>query len=491
MNIKEAAIQIENAVRVYFAKDAFGNYRLAPEKQRPIFLVGAPGIGKTAIMEQLADKLSIGLISYSMTHHTRQSALGLPFITKKNYGSDEYSVSEYTMSEIIASVYEYMEHTGVEEGILFLDEINCVSETLTPAMLQFLQYKVFGTHKLPRGWVVVTAGNPPEYNRSVREFDIATLDRLKRIDVEPDYSVWREYALVRGVHPSVLFYLDNKSDDFYRIETSAGSKSYVTARGWEDLSQMLVLYEEQNIPVTLELTSQYLQNKRIAADFTDSYSLYAKFNDLFAPSAILKGNYNEEAVKLASECSAEERFSITGGLLSAVISDISSKMTAYTAAAEAMKEIRENEIPTDGASEALKELALKKKSALRAKSQLGAVSFENEKEEQAVISVLEQIAENAQEKDLKTAVSRLGEKTKTEMSDASEKLKNALIFTEKAFGGGREMTLFTSGVSENRSASKFLRVYGCDEFFKYAFMNRESQDEIEKQLSALTLDLPD
>lgn len=104
--------------------------------------MGPPGIGKTAIMEQIAQELGVGLVSYSMTHHTRQSALGLPFIVKKNYGGKEYDVSEYTMSEIISSVYDLMEDSGVKEGILFLDEINCVSETLAPAMLQFLQYKI-------------------------------------------------------------------------------------------------------------------------------------------------------------------------------------------------------------------------------------------------------------------------------------------------------------------------------------------------------------
>ena len=51
------------------------------------------------------------------------------------------------MSEIIASVYDMMERIGLKEGILFLDEINCVSETLAPAMLQFLQYKIFGRHR--------------------------------------------------------------------------------------------------------------------------------------------------------------------------------------------------------------------------------------------------------------------------------------------------------------------------------------------------------
>ena len=147
MNIKQAKEYIKNSVSLYLKKDEFGEYRVPVVRQRPIFLLGAPGIGKTAIMEQIAQELGIALVAYSMTHHTRQSALGLPYIEKKTYGGKEYSVSEYTMSEIIASIYDTMEESGMKEGILFLDEINCVSETLAPSMLQFLQYKVFGARR--------------------------------------------------------------------------------------------------------------------------------------------------------------------------------------------------------------------------------------------------------------------------------------------------------------------------------------------------------
>lgn len=234
MNIKEAKEQIKNAMTAYFTKDEMGNYMIPIEKQRPVFLMGPPGVGKTAVMEQVAAEMGVGLLSYSMTHHTRQSALGLPFIVHKNYGGEEFDVSEYTMSEIISSVYELMEETGVREGILFLDEINCVSETLAPIMLQFLQYKIFGRHRVPEGWIVVTAGNPPEYNNSVREFDIVTWDRLKRIDVEPDFAAWKEYAYKAGVHASVLTYLEIRKGDFYSVESTVDGKSFITARGWED-----------------------------------------------------------------------------------------------------------------------------------------------------------------------------------------------------------------------------------------------------------------
>lgn len=85
MNIAQAKQQIKSAMTAYFSKDEFGGYRIPIEKQRPVFMIGPPGIGKTAIMEQIAAELGLGLVSYSMTHHTRQSALGLPYITEKEY----------------------------------------------------------------------------------------------------------------------------------------------------------------------------------------------------------------------------------------------------------------------------------------------------------------------------------------------------------------------------------------------------------------------
>ena len=257
MNINEAKQQIKNAVIAYSTKDEYGHTIIPLTKQRPIFLVGAPGIGKTAIIEQIAEEL----VSYSMTHHTRQSALGLPFIVDKTYDHEEYKVTEYTMSEIIASIYDTMEATHKDQGILFLDEINCISETLAPSMLQFLQYKTFGRHKVPDGWVIVTAGNPPEFNNSVKEFDIAMSDRLKKIEVEANYETWKAFAINTHVHPVVTSYLDIKPNYFYSISTTLDGKSFVTARGWDDLSQMISLYEMNHIDVDYNLMSQYIQDE--------------------------------------------------------------------------------------------------------------------------------------------------------------------------------------------------------------------------------------
>ena len=343
MNIKQAKEQIQNAMKAYFTKDSFGNYLIPIERQRPIFLMGPPGIGKTAIMEQVAAELGVGLVSYSMTHHTRQSALGLPFIEKKVYGGVEYSVSEYTMSEIIASVYDMMERTGLKEGILFLDEINCVSETLAPAMLQFLQYKIFGRHRVPDGWIVVTAGNPPEYNNSVREFDIVTWDRLKRIDVEPDYDVWKEYAYKKGIHAAILTYLDIKKSDFYKIETTVDGKSFVTARGWSDLSDMMKLYEQHGIIIDEKLVAQYLQNKKIAKEFAIYYDLFNKYKSDYQVDKILAGNAPMEIKDRAKIAKFDERLALLGLMLDAITGELK-KVSLYeqalTELLNALKNVR-------------------------------------------------------------------------------------------------------------------------------------------------------
>ena len=100
MNIKRAKQEIKDTIEAYLKKDEFGSYVIGSVRQRPVLLIGPPGVGKTQIMEQISQECGIGLVAYTITHHTRQSAIGLPFIEKKEYGGREYAVTEYTLSLI-------------------------------------------------------------------------------------------------------------------------------------------------------------------------------------------------------------------------------------------------------------------------------------------------------------------------------------------------------------------------------------------------------
>ena len=74
---------------------------------------------------------------------------------------------------------------------------------------------------------------------SERDFDVVTLDRVKYIEVTPDYDIWKNYARKKGIHAAVLSYLDARQENFYKIETTVEGKRFVTARGWEDLSDII------------------------------------------------------------------------------------------------------------------------------------------------------------------------------------------------------------------------------------------------------------
>lgn len=317
MNIKEAKNEVINTIKAYRAKDENGMPLIPFNKQRPVLLMGPPGIGKTQIMEQIAKELSINLVSYTITHHTRQSAIGLPFIVKKDINGKEYSVTEYTMSEIIGAVYDAIKESGISEGILFLDEINCVSETLSPMMLQFLQYKTFGQFALPEGFVVVCAGNPPQYNKSVRDFDIVTLDRIKKIDISEDFGVWKEYGYVNFIHGAILSYLEIKKKNFYSIKQELDGKSFVTARGWEDLSLCLKAYEKLDIKVEEGVIKEYIQDNNIANDFFEYYGLYFKYKDIYRIGDILNGSIPENKHEL-KDAPFDEKLSIIGIIIEAL-----------------------------------------------------------------------------------------------------------------------------------------------------------------------------
>ncbi len=512
MNIKQAKEYIKNSVNLYLKKNEFGEYRVPVVRQRPIFLLGAPGIGKTAIMEQIAQELGVALVSYSMTHHTRQSALGLPFITQKTFGGREYNVSEYTMSEIIASIYDTMEESGIKEGILFLDEINCVSETLAPSMLQFLQYKVFGRHRVPEGWIIVTAGNPPEYNKSVREFDVATMDRLKLLEVEPDLRIWKEYARERRIHPAIINFLDLKKEYFFWMEMTMKGRSYVTARGWEDLSQMLCLYEEDQITVEESLVGQYIRNDRIVKEFTAYYDLFNKYKKDYHINEILEGKAPVQAIARAKEAAFDERLSLLGMLLDRVQADMREVMeqaaflTDLLAPMKAIKAQAAQE-RVEQVIARLDQLAEGRRRLLENLQTANSLSDTDRKKHLKVIRFLEESRKEFYTGDAATGEEAFGflkdkyddsvAKMRRETVSVQGELSALFEFVEKAFSGGmdglassgNEMLILVTELTVDNASAQFIATFGSPEYQRHnrELMLSERSDDIKAQIAQLKL----
>ena len=480
MNIKRAKREIENTIKAYLQKDAYGDYLIPSIRQRPILLIGAPGIGKTQIMEQIARECDIALVAYTITHHTRQSAIGLPFILEKEFDGKKYSVTEYTMSEIIGSVHEQMEKTGCREGILFIDEINCVSETLAPTMLQFLQCKTFGNQQVPEGWIIVAAGNPPEYNKSVREFDVVTLDRVKKIDVEPDFSVWKEFAYTAGVHGAIISYLELKKENFYQMETRVDGKRFATARGWQDLSELLTVYEKLGMEVDQEVILQYIQHEKIAKDFANYLELYYKYQTDYQIKGILQGQVRESVYEKLKFAPFDERLSVIGLLLAALSEKFEEAydVDAYvTALFDTLKSYRKALAEGNAPAELLDSMSheiISKAEADRENGRIDRKAEHLQKELGKTLDIYAKIVKAEGIADINEAFDRVRaefvketEKREQMIAAVSENLECAFDFMERAFGESQEMVVFITELTVNFYGAKFLSENECGRFYKY------------------------
>ena len=480
MNIKQAKEQLKLTVQAYLARDSYGNPEIPTIAQRPILLMGPPGIGKTAIAHQTAQECGIAIVAYTMTHHTRQSAIGLPSIQTGSFAGKEFRITEYTMSEIVASIYRCMEQTGLHSGILFLDEINCVSETLAPAMLQFLQCKTFGNHRIPENWIIVAAGNPPEYNRSVRDFDIVTLDRVRRIDIDADYTVWKEYAYLRRIHSAILAYLDIKRDHFYRIETTVDGKRFVTARGWEDLSLLLSVSEKLDLPVDESVIAQYLQHPAVAKDFANYLNLYRKYKVDYDVAAILQGEIRNTTVQKLLAAPFDERFSAISLLLDALFRSCAAANEADAFVTQLHKVLQGLiQQLNEGTSwqTCLDEVIASRSARLEQQKQTGQLDRAALHQAQNILHTLERyrtVLAEASVSDSDVAANQIRsqfqhqvQERKTAILTASEQLDYAFRFLEQVFGEGQELVIFLTELTMNHHSMKFISENGCEPYHQY------------------------
>lgn len=477
MNIKEAKQEIIYTVRAYLKKDENGEYRIPSVRQRPVLLMGPPGIGKTQIMEQAARECGIALVAYTITHHTRQSAVGLPFIREEEFSGQGYSVTEYTMSEIIASIYRKMRDTGLREGLLFIDEINCVSETLAPTMLQFLQGKTFGNHKIPEGWIIVAAGNPPEYNKSVREFDMVTLDRVRRMDITANLEVWQEYARRRQIHPALLSYLKLRPGNFYRVENDVDGLEFVTARGWEDLSFLLTAYEELEVAVNSQIVYEYLRHQDVAEDVAAYLELYYRYRDDYGISDILNGHVAKEIYQRIFHSDFDERLSVVNLLLEGLLVEIREQQALRALADEwyaFLKNYRSQVEEAEDKKGCYQRLLAQWEQEFRQGERAELYTKEQIGQKKKLLKLLkENIPENiwagAKEafkqakKGFDCHLAALEEKKQR----AHECMEHAFDFMEGASMLGEEMILFVTELTLNEGSVRFLAECPCERYLKY------------------------
>ena len=372
------------------------------------------------------------------------------------------------MSEIIASVYRKIKESGIPEGILFIDEINCVSETLAPTMLQFLQCKTFGNQEIPKGWIIIAAGNPAEYNKSVREFDMVTLDRVRKINVEADFNIWKEYAINSHINRAIINYLELRPNNFYKVEADIDGMQFVTARGWEDLSNLYDTYNEIGIKVDEDIIAEFIQHEDTAKDVAAYFELYEKYKNNYGILDILAGNPGKQAYQNIFDASFDERISVVNLLISGLevsFHKVSLNKMITDIWYDFLKKYKNGLIFADMFEQKKIEFDRSKKAGFLSRDEIKANEYIIEKLSKTHISS-EKDADAAFREAL-TGFECMRQELEKSEDLASEQLENVFLFIEETIGAGQEMVVFVTELTLNSETAMFLSDNPSEKYLKY------------------------
>ena len=192
-------------------------------------LHGRPGVGKTDLVQTLADEIGAQLFDLRLTTIEPQDLRGLPY-----YDHDQKRTVWYRPEDL--------PDDPARPAILFLDELTAAPPSLQPTVYGLLQERRVGRHRLPDSVLIVAAGNSVEDGAVAYEMGSALSDRLVHLIVQASAEDWlRNYAVPAGLHPSVPAFIRTRPD---LLETSEealrrGQMIACTPRSWTRVSQIM------------------------------------------------------------------------------------------------------------------------------------------------------------------------------------------------------------------------------------------------------------
>lgn len=314
-----------------------------------------------------------------------------------------------------------------------------------------------------------------------------------------DTDVWLEYAGEKGIHGAILSYLSLKKENFYMVENTVDGKFFVTARGWEDLSEILKSYEELQVEIGEELIGEFLQKEEIARDFAGYYRLYEKYKSDYQIQEILDGNVISGQLKtccdMGKKASFEERFTVTEMLLEAVTERIS----VFQKIDEKTEKLYENLkllkifLQEKNSVEAMEQFVASRRKALDAKICSELLTAEEAAREEEQIRILEEYFFQLKElhiSDVAEGIEQIGERfgnvcrlRNEKLEETKKMLEQAFSFLEECFGEGQELLLFETGLTGDDRCSIFISQYGCPSYFKHCelLLYSKKENELRKE----------
>ena len=253
--------------------------------QRPLFLWGPPGIGKSELVEGITRDLGGLMIDLRLGQMEPTDIRGIPFYNK-DIGKMDWAEPVELPDEATASQYPVV--------VLFLDELNSAAPSVQSAAYQLILNRRIGKYKLPNNVVMVAAGNRESDKGVTYRMPTPLANRFIHQEMKVDFPSWQEWAVNNNIHKDVVGYLSFAKQDLYDFDAKSASRAFATPRSWTFVSQLLD-EEEDNDTVTNLIAGTV--GEGLAVKFMAHRKVASKMPN---PTDILSGKVKDLNVKEVS-----------------------------------------------------------------------------------------------------------------------------------------------------------------------------------------------
>jgi hypothetical protein len=264
------------------------------EQKVPTFLWGAPGIGKSSIIKQIADEKEMGFIDLRLALMDPTDLKGIPFYDKESHTA-------------LWAPPAFLPREG--EGILFLDELNSAAPSVQASAYQLILDRKVGEYELPSGWAIVAAGNRESDRGVTYRMPSPLANRFVHFEMEVDVADWKYWAYKKEIDERIISYISYKQEHLFTFDVKSDVKSFATPRSWEFVNSIL------KSGITQELILDSISGA-VGRDVAVGFLSFAKvmhrlpnIDDILASGS---GEYSDEVDVL---------YALSTGLVSALLKD--------------------------------------------------------------------------------------------------------------------------------------------------------------------------